>query len=393
MNSSGKRSREIYLDHNATTYTREEVLAAMAPYFGERFGNASSLYHIGQDSKEALERSRASVASLLGARPREIVFTSGGTESDNLAIRGALKASGKRMDECSVVTSVIEHPAVLETCRSLEEDGVSVGWLECGRDGIVKLEKLEELIGPDTVVVSVMLANNETGVIQPVTDIARALEGTDILLHVDAVQGVGKIPVDVSELGVDMLSLSGHKFYGPKGIGALYIRTGTPVEAVYTGAAHEFSMRPGTENIPAIVGMSKACEISRAGLTGEMERIGKLRERMEKGILECIDEVMIVGAGSPRVPNTSSVVIGRVEGEAVVLNMSVLGFAISSGSACSTGKGGVSHVISSLGLEPRFANGAIRVSLGIRNTEEEVDAFVEELGTVVKRLRDMSPVS
>ncbi len=393
MNEPAEVKTEVYMDHNATTYTREEVFAAMKPYFTDKFGNASSPYPVGQESREAIEKAREKAASLIGAAPREIVFTSGGTESNNLAIRGVLKATGKRLEDCRIITSAIEHPAVINTCDSLEGDGVRVDRISCGPQGMIDPGEVEKSLEPGADLISIMLANNETGVIQPIEDVAGLAAASNTAFHVDAVQGVGKIEVDVGRLGIDLLSISGHKFYGPKGIGALYIRTGTPVKAVYTGADHEFSMRPGTENVPAIVGMGKACEMTGINLGEEMAGIGRLRDRMEEELTERIENIKIVGKGSPRVPNTSSVAISSVEGEAVVLNLAALGFDVSSGSACSTGKGGISHVIRAVGLDSRYANGVIRVSLGIRNTEDDIDRFVETLTSVVKRLRDMSPVN
>jgi cysteine desulfurase len=260
-------------------------------------------------------------------------------------------------------------------------------------DGLVRMDALEESINPDTILISVMLANNETGVIQPIGRISELARKSGIVLHTDAVQGIGKIEVDVDELGVDLLSISAHKFYGPKGIGALYLRRGTTLEPVYTGGSHEGGLRPGTENIPGIIGFGEACRIARERLPKEIKYIGELRDRLEKGILEKIDDVMIVGQAAPRVPNTCSIVLPRIEGEAVTLNLSMLGFAVSSGSACASGKPEASHVLTAIGLDPAIAQGGVRISLGIENTSLEVDAFIEELAVVVERLRKLSPLN
>jgi cysteine desulfurase len=386
------RQRRVYFDHNATTYARREVVAAMLPYFSERFGNASSLHFFGQENREAIDAARANVAGLINAEPEEVIFTSGGTESDNIAIRGAFRARRRISPANRIVTSTIEHPAVLKTCADLEEEGCRVTYVPCDRNGVVRLDLLEEALTDDTAVVSVMLANNETGVIQPIAKIAELARARGAAVHVDAVQGAGKIPVDVDALGIDLLSISAHKFYGPKGIGALYVRRGTPIEPVYTGGSHECGLRPGTENIPGIVGLGEAARISTNGLPGEMKRIGALRDRLERGIAERVDGVTVLGASAPRVPNTSGMIVTRVEGEAITLRLSMLGFAISSGSACASGASEPSYVITAMGFDPGVSQGGIRVSLGIANTDEDVDAFLEAFPPVVSRLRELSPI-
>jgi cysteine desulfurase len=384
--------RRVYFDHNATTYARAEVVEAMLPYFRERFGNASSLHFFGQESREAIDRARAHTAALIGAEPEEIIFTSGGTESDNLAIRGLVKSRRRRGAAAHIVTSDIEHPAVQKTCQDLSLEGARVTYVRCTRDGVVRRDELEEALTAETAVVSVMLANNETGVIQPIKEIAALTRALGVPLHVDAVQGVGKIPVNVTELGVDALSISAHKFYGPKGIGALYVRRGVVLEPVYTGGSHECGLRPGTENVPGIVGLGEAARISNRELPREMARIAELRDRLEKGVLARVDDVIVTGAAAPRVPNTSSLVVQRVEGEAITLNLSMRGFAISSGSACASGANEPSHVLLALGLDPADAQGGIRISLGIENTREDVDAFLEVFPAIVARLRELSPL-
>ena len=386
------RNRRVYFDHNATTYMRQEVVDVMLPYFRERFGNASSLHFFGQENRDAVDGARASVAGLLNAEPEEVIFTSGGTESDNLAIRGAVRARRRLSRANHIVTSDIEHPAVLKTCQDLEGEGYRVSYIPCDTRGVVRLDLLEKALSQDTALVSVMLANNETGVIQPIGEISALTRARGITFHTDAVQGAGKIPVDVDALGVDLLSISAHKFYGPKGIGALYVRRGTALEAVSTGGSHECGLRPGTENIPGIVGLGEAARITRRDLAREMERIGGLRDRIERETLVRIDDVVVAGAGAPRVPNTSSMVVSRVEGEAITLRLSMLGFAISSGSACSSGANEPSHVLVALGLDPAIAQGGVRISLGIDNTAEEVDAFLEAFPQVVARLRELSPL-
>jgi cysteine desulfurase len=390
---TSEQKRRTYFDHNATTYMRQEVIDAMQPFLRDRFGNASSLHFFGQENRDAVDQARLNIGQLIGAEPEEVILTSGGTESDNLAIRGVVRAARRDGKKCHIITSVIEHPAVLKTCKALEAEDCDVTYVPSDRNGLVGMDALEGSIRPDTILISIMLANNETGVIQPVGRIAELARERGIILHTDAVQGVGKIEVDVDELGVDLLSISAHKFYGPKGIGALYVRRGTTLEPVYTGGSHEMGLRPGTENIPGIVGFGEACRITRERLSKEIKYIGELRDRLEKGIQERINDVMIVGQAAPRVPNTCSIVFPRIEGEAVTLNLSMLGFAVSSGSACSSGKPEASHVLTAIGLDPADAQGGVRISLGIENTTLEVDAFIEELAVVVERLRKLSPLN
>jgi cysteine desulfurase len=387
-----EEKRRVYFDHNATTYMRDEVIAVMLPFLEKRFGNASSLHFFGQENRGVIDEAREHVASFIGAEPSEVIFTSGGTESDNIAIRGVVKALRGKVPEPHLITSSIEHPAVLRTCEALEEEGVSVTYLPCRRDGSVDVADLEAALRENTILVSIMVSNNETGVIQPIREISGMIRPKGIILHIDAVQGMGKIPVDVGDLGADLLSISAHKFYGPKGIGALYVRRGTPIDPIYTGGHQEEGLRPGTENIPAIVGFGEACRLSKEHLEEEMERIGRLRDRLQAGILEKVPNVHINGGESPRVPNTCNVTVPGIEGEAMSLNLSMLGFALSSGSACATGDPEPSHVLKAMGLDPVEAQGALRISLGICNTDEDVDAFLETFPEVVKRLRDLSPI-
>ena len=388
-----EQKRRTYLDHNATTYMRQEVVDAMQPFLRDRFGNASSLHFFGQENRDAVDEARYNIARLLGAEPEEIILTSGGTESDNLALRGVVRARRKTGDRCHIITSVLEHPAVLKTCEALEAEDCDITYVPSDGKGLVRMDVLEGAIRPETVLVSVMLANNETGVIQPIGRISELTRHRGIVLHTDAVQGIGKIAVNVDDLGVDMLSISAHKFYGPMGIGALYVRRGTDLEPVYTGGSHERGLRPGTENIPGIIGFGEACRIAKERLPKEIKYIGELRERLEKGISERIEDVIFVGKEAPRVPNTCSIVIPRIEGEAATLNLSMLGFAVSSGSACSSGRPEASHVLTAIGLDPADAQGGVRISLGIENTSLEIDAFIEAFAGVVERLRKLSPLN
>jgi cysteine desulfurase len=382
----------VYFDHNATTYMRQEVVDAMMPFMRERFGNASSLHFFGQENRGVTDRARRQVAEFIGAEQEEVIFTSGGTESDNIAIRGVIAACRKKVARPHIVTSSIEHPAVLTTCRTLEGEGIDVTYLPCTGGGVVDLENLERALERETALVSIMFSNNETGVIQPLEEASRLVKNAGAVFHVDAVQGMGKIDVDVNRIGADLLSISAHKFYGPKGVGALYVRRGTSVEPIYTGGHQELSLRPGTENIPGIVGFGEACEISMRDLPDEMDRIGGLRDRLQEGIMEHISNVRINGSGVPRVPNTCNVTVPGIEGDAMALNLSMLGFALSSGSACATGDSEPSYVLRAMGLDPVEAQGALRISLGICNTDDDVDAFLEIFPGVVKRLRDMSPI-
>lgn len=394
MTAQQAAKRRVYFDHNATTYVRPEVLEAMMPFFRERFGNASSVHFFGAESRDAVDEARGRAAALLGAEPEEVIFTSGGTESDNLAIRGVAHARRRLSGADHIVTSDIEHPAVLRTCEDLARDeGFRVTYVPCDRRGIVRLDSLERALDEKTAIVTVMLANNETGVIQPLAEIASLVRPRGIPFHTDAVQGAGKIPVDVNALGVDLLSISAHKFYGPKGVGALYVRRGTPIEAVYTGGSHECGLRPGTENIPGIVGLGEAARISKRELSAEMARIGAMRDRIEHGVLERVADVEVAGGGAPRVPNTTALIVKRVEGEAITLNLSMRGFAISSGSACASGASEPSHVILALGFDGAAAQGGIRISLGIANTDDDVDAFLGVFPEIVERLRRLSPLA
>ncbi len=376
--------RRIYLDHNATAPVRPEVLAAMLPFFSDQFGNASSIHWQGQQARRAVDRARQQVADFLGARPQEIVFCSGGTEADNLAIRGAA-------GQGSVVTTAVEHPAVLETCRDLEARGVEVITLPVDGDGLVDLQAAGEAITGETTLVSVMLANNDTGTVQPVEQVARLARERGVTVHTDAVQAAGRVPLDVDRLGVDLLSLSGHKLGGPKGGGALYARRGTELTAQLTGGEHERGLRAGTENVPAVVGLGAACELAGEELERAAALMAGLRDRMWQALGERLgprQRPQLNGHRERRLPNTLNLSFPGIEGEALLLNLDLLGVAVSTGSACSSGTVEPSHVLVAMGLPDERAQGAIHISLGPVNTEEEVDAAVEAMVEVVGRLSE-----
>jgi cysteine desulfurase len=386
--------RRIYLDNNATTPVAPEVAEAMRPYWLEDYGNASSVHWFGQRAREAVERSRDEIARLINARPAEIVFTSGGTESDNAAIFGVVEAVGAlevRRGTPHVITTSIEHPAVLYAVRALEARGVEATYLPVGPGGVVVPADAERALRPETVLISVMLANNEIGTLQPVEEIARLARGRNIVCHVDAVQAVGKIPVDVERLGVDLLSLSAHKLYGPKGVGALYVRQGTVLRALLHGGHHERDRRPGTENVPGIVGLGAAAEGARRRLADEPQRLARLRDRLETGICARLGGVRINGDLARRQPNTLNVSFEGADGEALVIALDLEGIACSTGSACSSGSTEPSHVLAALGLGRSEARSAIRLSLGRYNTDEDVDDALEIIPAVVERLRALSP--
>jgi len=392
--------RTIYLDHAATTPVRPEVVEAMAPFYAETFANPSSLHLPGQKARRALEEARETVASCLGAGPDEIVFTSGGTESDNLALRGALSGAGRKR----LITSSVEHSAVLNCCRALEAEGVETIYLPVDGGGAVKMETLEESLasrletGRKVDLVSVMLGNNETGALQPVKEIAAALRGKGIPLHTDAVQAFGKMEVAVDALGVDLLSISAHKFNGPKGVGALYIRRGTQLSPVLLGGRQERALRAGTENVPAIVGLAKAMELARSELPDSAARLAALRDRLERGILDRLPGARLNGDAAPsghgtpavpgrRLPHILNIAFEGVEGDALLLALDVRGIAASTGSACNAGSLEGSHVLKAMGVEPALARGSIRFSLGRGNTDEEMDRTADALCEIVPQLR------
>ena len=387
--------RNVYLDSSATTKVREEVLKEMLPYFTDVYGNASSVHTYGQQSKAALTKARETFAKLINAEsPEEIIFTSCGTESDNIAIVGSLLAN----EGNHVITSKIEHHAILFTCQNLEKNGYKADYISTDKTGRVNIDELKSKITDDTVIVSIMHANNEIGVIEPIEEISKVLKEINktrknkILLHTDAVQTAGKLKLDVQKLGVDLLSVSGHKFYGPKGIGALYIRKGTKIEPLFHGGHHEFGMKPGTENVAEIVGMTKALELANEEMEQESKKIFKLRNKLMNGILEKIPEVVINTDIKYAVPSVLSVSFNYIEGESLLLMLDMAGIAASAGSACATGSAEPSHVLSAIGASPLAAQGTLRFSLGRYNTEEDIDYVLEVLPNLVEKVRKMSPV-
>ncbi len=376
------------MDHSATTPVAPQVLEAMLPYFSEKFGNASSLHSFGQEAKEALEESREKVAGLLGAKPEEIVFTSGGTESDNLALKGIARKNRKSGKH--IITTQVEHPAILECCRNLEKEGFEVTYLPVTNEGLVDIASLESAIRSDTVLISVMHANNEVGTIQPLEEIGRIAAEKDIYFHTDAVQSVGKIPVDVNNLGVDLLSLSAHKLYGPKGVGALYIRKGTRLESIIQGGGHERGLRSGTENIAGIVGLARAADLAGQEMASVAWRLTDLRDRLAKMVLDSVKDAWINGTMKTRLPGNLNFGFKYVEGESLLLFLDSLGINVSTGSACSSHKLEPSHVLLSLGLKPEECHGSLRITLGRSNTMEEVDYVASGIAEAVERFRGIS---
>jgi cysteine desulfurase len=381
--------RRYYFDHNATTPVSQSVLEVLVAALLEVPGNASSIHQDGQIAKQRLEMARREVATLLGCEPKELVFTSGGTEADNLAIFGSLVPnSGHRQH---VVTTAIEHPAVLNSGRELERSGVSVTYVHPRPDGMVDPDDIRRALRPETVLVSVMHANNETGTVQPISEIAAIAHQAGALMHSDGVQTSGKIPVNVETLGVDLYSVSGHKFYAPKGIGALYVKSGVKLRPIQFGGKHERERRPGTENVPSAVAMGKAAAIARGTLPIETSRLTDLRNRLETGILANVADAGVNGKSAARTPNTTNIYFDGLEGEALVISLDLKGFAVSSGSACSSGAVEPSHVLLAMGLPPERARASLRFSLGHSNNEEQVDALIEAVAASVAQLRKLSP--
>lgn len=378
--------KRIYMDHAATTPVDPKVTEAMSPYFTEKFGNPSSLYSEALDSKMALNKAREIVASIINARPEEIVFTSGGTESNNLALKGASFAKKRG----HIITSAIEHHSILDPAKWLEKQGFEVTYLPVESDGILASENVEEAIRKDTILISIMHANNEIGTMQPIEKIGDIAREHKILLHTDAIQTVGKIPVDVRKLNVDMLSISSHKLYGPKGVGALYVKRGTKIMPLLHGGGHERKMRSGTENVPGIVGFAKACEISMAGMDSESKRLAKLRDRLIKGVLK-IENSWLNGHSKKRLPGNANFGFKFIEGESIILELDFNGIMANTGSACSSSSLKPSHVLTAIGLVPEYTHGSLRFSLGRENTEEDVDYVIKTLPKVIGRLRKMSP--
>ena len=378
--------RRVYLDNNATTPVLPEVLEAMRPYFGERFGNASSIHHHGQETRAAVERARESVAALLGCRAAEVVFTSGGTEADNLAVFGLVRPGDH------IITSTIEHHAVLNACKHLAAKGCEITYVPVDRRGLVDAADVKRAIRPNTKLITIMFANNETGVVQPVAEIGKIAAEADIYFHSDAVQAAGKIAIDVNQIGCDLLTISGHKLHAPQGVGALYVRKGTQLEPMLYGGSHERSRRAGTENVPGIVGLGKAAELARAGFErGDDLKMAAARDHLERELRE-IEATGLNGEGAPRVPNTTNIYFDGIEGEALVIALDLKGLAVSTGAACSSGAIEPSHVLTAMGLRPDRAKASIRFSLGKQNIAEEVDFALGLIPETVGRLRELSPV-
>ncbi len=380
--------KRIYMDHAATTPLAPEVLEAMVPYFSERYGNPSSLHSFGREARAAVDDARSDVAALLNAEPSEIYFTSGGTESDNLAIKGIARKNTKKGRH--IITSSIEHPAVLEVCKALTREGFEVTYLPVTREGVVEVGTVEEAVREDTILISVMHANNEIGTIQPLEEIGRLAGEKEIYFHTDGVQTAGKIPVDVKSLGLDAFSLSGHKLYGPKGAGALYIRKGVRIESIQQGGGHERGMRSGTENVPDIVGLGRAARIAKENMAEESERMRSLRDRMRDWVLKEIEASWLNGHPDKRLPSNLNFGFRYIEGESLLLYLDAKGVAASTGSACSSKKLAASHVLSAIGLSPVESHGSLRITLGMSNTEEEVDYTCRAISDSVERLREMS---
>ncbi|ADQ05003.1 cysteine desulfurase NifS [Caldicellulosiruptor owensensis OL] len=380
----------IYFDHAATTPLKKEVLDEMMPYLTEQYGNPSTIYKLGREAKRAVELARERVAKALNADIQEIYFTSGGTESDNWALKGV--AFANRDKGKHIITTTIEHHAVLHPLKYLEGLGFEVTYVPVEPDGIIDPQKIKEAIRNDTILISVMLANNEIGTIQPVKEIAKIAKEKGIVIHTDAVQAVGQIPVDVKDLGVDLLSLSAHKFYGPKGVGALYIKKGTKIHPFSHGGAQERNRRAGTENVAGIVGLGKAIELATQNLSEYAAKLQKLRDKLIDGVLSKIDYVRLNGDRYKRLPNNANFSFEFIEGESLLLMLDMKGIAASSGSACTSGSLDPSHVLLAIGLEHEVAHGSLRITLGEDNTEEDIDYLLEVLPEIVSRLREMSPL-
>jgi len=392
---------KIYFDHSATTPLKPQVLEAMLPYFSENFGNPSSAHGFGQEALTVLAKARAEVAGILNAqREEEIIFTSGGTESDNMALKGV--AYARKNEGKHIITTQIEHHAVLSVCEQLEKEGFSITFVAPQKDGCVSVQSVIDAIRPDTILISVMHANNETGALEPVEEIANVLEQKNILrqnsalpqiyIHTDAVQSAGKITLDVQKLKVNMVSLSAHKFYGPKGIGVLYVKSGTKIIPLMQGGHQERNIRPGTENIPGIVGLSAALKLCVQNMQTESLRLAQLRDQFENGILSNIKKAYVNASKCPRLSNVTSISFEAIEAEALLIMLDMAGIAVSTGSACASGSQDASHVLRAMGVGPALARGTVRFSLGAQNTQEQIDYVLKKLPEFVAKLRAMSPV-
>ena len=376
--------KNIYFDNAATTKLDDEVLKEMLPYLKDNYGNPSSIYKLGREARKAIEDSREKIAKVLNCKANEIYFTAGGSESDNTAIKGIAKANKKRGNH--IITSKIEHPAVLETCKQLEKEGFEITYISVDEKGIVDLEELKKSIKPTTILITIMFANNEIGTIQPIEEIGKIAKGNNIYFHTDSVQAVGSIKIDVQKLNIDSLSLSGHKFYGPKGVGALYVKTGVPFEKFISGGHQERNKRAGTENVAGIVGIGKAIELAYENLDEYNKKIKELRDYYVKQVEEKIPYIKINGDMEKRLPGNSNISFRFIEGEGLLLNLDLKGICASSGSACTSGSLDPSHVLLAIGLPHEIAHGSLRVSIGKYNTKEEIDYLIENLMEIVTRL-------
>lgn len=376
----------VYLDHAATTATKKEVIEEMIPYFSQKYGNASAIYSIGNQAREALEISRAKVSKLLNAEPTEVYFTSGGSEGDNLAIKGVAYANKNKGNH--IITSKIEHHAVLNSCETLEKEGFNVTYLDVDEDGIIDIEQLKKSITDKTILISIMFANNEIGTLQPIEEIGKIAKENNILFHTDAVQAVGNVKIDVKKMNIDLLSMSSHKFYGPKGVGAIYIKKDTKIVKLIDGGHHERNMRAGTENIPGIVGMAKAMELAYENIEENNKHLIELRDYYISEVEKKIPNIKLNGHKTNRLPGNANISFECINGEELLLNLSLIGICASAGSACSAGGSKPSHVLLSIGLSEELARGSLRTTFGIENTKEDIDYVVEKLAKLVTKLRN-----
>lgn len=382
--------KRVYMDHAATTPTDVEVVKEMEPYFTQKYGNPNSVHSFGQEARKAVEEAREKIAHLIGANPSEIVFTAGGTEADNYAIKGIAWANQKKGNH--IITSKIEHHAVLHSCQFLEKQGFKVTYLPVDKYGLIDPEDVKKTITDKTILVTIMHANNEIGTIEPIKEIGKVVKDAGVYFHTDSVQTTGHIPIDVNDLGVDMLSMSGHKFYGPNGVGVLYLRKGTKIINLIDGGAQEKNRRAGTENVAGIVGLGKAAELAEKRLAkGTEDRVVKLRDKLIKGIMDEIENVRLNGHPTNRLPGNANLCFEFIEGESMLLSLDMEGVAASSGSACTSGSLKASHVLLAIGLPPEIAHGSLRLSLGKDNTEEEIDYVIDILPGIIGKLRGLSP--
>lgn len=387
------KMKKIYMDHAATTPVDREVVDAMLPYFTRFYGNASSLHSFGTEAHNALDESRQHVANILNAENEEIIFTGGGTESDNISIKGVayMKKDKRNISGPHIITSTIEHPAVLETCKHLEKQGFNVKYLPVDKYGIVKVDELEQSISKGTFLISIMYANNEIGTIEPIQEIGRIAKENNIVFHIDAIQAIGKIPINVKKLNIDLLSISSHKIYGPKGVGALFIRRGVKIQPLVHGGGHEQGLRSSTENIPGIVGLGKACELAKGRMEKDIRHLVSLRDKLIKEVLK-IEESYLNGHPKKRLVNNAHFHFTAIEGESLILGLNEKGIAASTGSACSSKKLEPSHVLLAIGLNPEEAHGSLRLTLGRENTEEEIRYVTNVLPVIINKLRKISPL-